>query len=257
MAVGRCAWLAWSVVLGVFLLAPWQVSAGEPRPSVIIPDVDPGRVIEPAAKLRAKAVYDETLAWVQAQWFADALPKAREVYAIYPSARTTLFLSDVLDALDRRCGCFAALLAARELDASGRFGKQIAEEPAPPLVEAAEEPASATEDLGWILLGLGAATLVGGGVMTLLALDAKEEQSSAAEQYDKSGSVEDYNRLKGARDRASTRQTLSIALYAAGAASGTAGILVLTVADKGDNAAFQLRALAGPTSIGLSLGGSF
>ena len=132
-----------------------------------------------------------------------------------------------------------------------------ADQSTPPFAEAMEETAADTSNLGWILMGVGVVSLVGGGVATFLALDAKDDQDRATAQYDESDSAEDYERLKNARARASSRQTWSIVLYGAGAASGTAGLLLLTGDSEGDDVALHLRAVAGPASLGVVLGGSF
>lgn len=132
-------------------------------------------------------------------------------------------------------------------------------EPTPVMPSGRDSAGSGDELAGWLLVGSGAAILVGAGVTTLLAHDAADE---AAELSRPDLTVADDVRRKrydAARSDAEDRELVAGVLYGVGAAAIIAGGLLLVL--DGDDAAEEARAanrvapyvIVGPGSVGIGL----
>jgi len=103
---------------------------------------------------------------------------------------------------------------------------------------------------GWVMIGMSAAALVGGGTTTGLMFVAKQDYDDA-----KTG---EGAKARDARDRAELMQWTSVGLYAAAGAFAAAGIPLLVLAnEKKPKSTTWLSPAIGPRVVGVSLQGRF
>lgn len=121
-----------------------------------------------------------------------------------------------------------------------------------------EPPAVTTEDhstrrtVGWILTGVGAAALVGGGVTLLLRQGALSDVDDACSSHENCDP-----KLKDTVDRGKTMSTLTSILLPVGAASVAAGLVLVFTSPKGDKAPPVSSLRIAPTLGGIDLTGRF
>ena len=120
------------------------------------------------------------------------------------------------------------------------------------------KPVTQSTNVGaWLLVGVGAGALVGGGVMHGFAFSAKSDADALALPDDTLNDADRQRRYNNAADDAESNETTAFILYGVGAAALLGGVIWLASDDTDSSSSVHVAPVLSPSGMGLSASARF